>query len=176
MAKAKKTKKATTRRHHRRVSGMGAMSPQLENVAYGIGGMIAGNFIIGFIPDVLAATNTNAAKYNPIIKGGIVAALGVILAAKGKSPAIKALATGMAIGGGSKVFSGVTGIGGFGDVPMIAAYNRMRKVAGMSNNSLPPASPNMQPSNYGIGEAPMVAGRFTRRYSQVNPGAFNRSR
>ena len=171
MAKGKKHKKPTTRRHHRRVSGLGAMSPQIENVVYGVAGAIAGNFVVGFIPDILPASNASAVKYNPVIKGAIVAVAGVLLASKGKSAAIKAVGTGMAIGGGSKVFTGVTGIGGYGDVPMIAAFNRMKAVAGM-NNSLPSSSPDMKPANYGVGEfSAMVAGRRSR----VNYGTLNRA-
>jgi hypothetical protein len=170
MAKVKKHKKPVTRRHHRR-AGIGAMSPQIENVVYGVAGAIAGNLVIGFIPDILSASNASATKYNPVIKGAIIAGVGVLLSSKGKSPALKAIGTGMAIGGGVKVFTGVTGMGGFSDgVPMIAAFNRMRQVSGMTQASLPSSSPNITPRDFGIGAVKnMVAGRSTF------PGRLNRA-
>ena len=166
MAKRRK-QKSPARRHRRR--SMGAMSPQVENIVYGVAGAIAGGLVTGFIPDLISSTMvadvTKNAQYNKSVKAAIVAVAGYMLATKGKSPMMKALGDGMVIGAGAKIVSTLTGIGGIGDVPMIAAFNRM-KVAGLppvqQKTSLPSSSPNLM-RNYGVGTVSQMVGGIRNR-------------
>lgn len=164
MGKRRKAK-TPARRHHRR--SMGAMSPQVESIVYGVAGAIGGGLITGFIPDLISTTMvadvTKNANYNKAVKSAIVAVAGYMLATKGKSATMKALGDGMVIGAGAKIVSVMTGIGGIGDVPMIAAFNRMA-VAGLPDQkkSLPSSSPNLK-QQYGIGTVTQMVGAIHNR-------------